>query len=120
MAALLRTAVRRLGVTCAGRAPHGTRAVSTRGGGGGDNEAWHGPLPLSASAAETLAIEERWSAHNYHPLPVVLTRGAGASVWDVDGKRYTDFLSAYSSVNQARLASVGGACGAGRAGWGGR
>lgn len=44
--------------------------------------------------------EERYGAHNYHPLPVVLERGEGIYVWDVDGKRYYDFLSAYSAVNQ--------------------
>jgi ornithine--oxo-acid transaminase len=43
---------------------------------------------------------DRWSAHNYHPLPVVLERGEGCWVWDVDGKRYLDMLSAYSAVNQ--------------------
>ena len=43
---------------------------------------------------------ERYSAHNYHPLPVVLTRGEGVWVWDVDGNRYMDMLSAYSAVNQ--------------------
>ncbi|WP_345950197.1 ornithine--oxo-acid transaminase [Mucilaginibacter sp. PAMB04274] len=44
--------------------------------------------------------EERYGAHNYHPLPVVLARGEGVYLWDVDGKRYYDFLSAYSAVNQ--------------------
>ena len=44
--------------------------------------------------------EDRYGAHNYHPLPVVLDRGEGAFVWDVEGKRYFDFLSAYSAVNQ--------------------
>ncbi len=44
--------------------------------------------------------EDRYGAHNYHPLPVVLERGEGPFVWDVDGKRYFDFLSAYSAVNQ--------------------
>ncbi|MDR1273191.1 MAG: ornithine--oxo-acid transaminase, partial [Odoribacteraceae bacterium] len=44
--------------------------------------------------------EARYGAHNYHPLPVVLERGKGIFVWDVDGKRYFDFLSAYSAVNQ--------------------
>lgn len=44
--------------------------------------------------------EEKFGAHNYHPLPVVLERGEGVYVWDVDGKRYYDFLSAYSAVNQ--------------------
>ncbi len=44
--------------------------------------------------------EEKYGAHNYHPLPVVLDRGQGPFVWDVEGKRYYDFLSAYSAVNQ--------------------
>jgi ornithine--oxo-acid transaminase len=44
--------------------------------------------------------EDKYGAHNYHPLPVVLERGEGPFVWDVDGKRYFDFLSAYSAVNQ--------------------
>ncbi len=44
--------------------------------------------------------EDKFGAHNYHPLPVVLDRGEGAFVWDVEGKRYFDFLSAYSAVNQ--------------------
>ena len=44
--------------------------------------------------------EEKYGAHNYHPLPVVLERGQGPFVWDVEGKRYYDFLSAYSAVNQ--------------------
>jgi ornithine--oxo-acid transaminase len=45
-------------------------------------------------------LEDKYGAHNYHPLPVVLERGEGPFVWDVDGKRYFDFLSAYSAVNQ--------------------
>lgn len=44
--------------------------------------------------------ENRYGAHNYHPLPVALSRAQGVYVWDVDGKRYYDFLSAYSAVNQ--------------------
>jgi len=44
--------------------------------------------------------EDKYGAHNYHPLPVVLSKGEGVHVWDVEGKRYYDFLSAYSSVNQ--------------------
>ncbi|WP_371729278.1 aminotransferase class III-fold pyridoxal phosphate-dependent enzyme, partial [Haemophilus influenzae] len=44
--------------------------------------------------------EEQYGAHNYHPLPVVLSRGEGVHVWDVEGKQYYDFLSAYSAVNQ--------------------
>ena len=47
-----------------------------------------------------LDLEERYSAHNYHPLPVVLSRGQDIFVWDVEGKRYYDFLSGYSAVNQ--------------------
>jgi ornithine--oxo-acid transaminase len=47
-----------------------------------------------------LDLENRYSAHNYHPLPVVLNRGEGVFLWDVEGKRYFDFLSGYSSVNQ--------------------
>ncbi len=49
---------------------------------------------------EAIARESRYGAHNYHPLPVVLSRGEGVHVWDTDGKRYFDFLSAYSAVNQ--------------------
>ena len=52
------------------------------------------------TSLEYIAIEEKYGAHNYHPLPVVLERGKGVFVWDVEGKRYYDFLSAYSAVNQ--------------------
>jgi ornithine--oxo-acid transaminase len=51
-------------------------------------------------SASFIALEERHSAHNYHPLPVVLHKGEGVHLWDVNGKRYYDFLSAYSAVNQ--------------------
>ena len=51
-------------------------------------------------SAELIALEEKYGAHNYHPLPVVLEKGEGVFVWDVEGKRYYDFLSAYSAVNQ--------------------
>lgn len=51
-------------------------------------------------AEEYISREEKFGAHNYHPLPVVLDRGKGPFVWDVEGKRYFDFLSAYSAVNQ--------------------
>jgi len=51
-------------------------------------------------AAEIIALEDKHGAHNYHPLPVVLNRGEGVYVWDVEGKKYYDFLSAYSAVNQ--------------------
>lgn len=47
-----------------------------------------------------LELEDRYGAHNYHPLPVVLTRGSGVHVWDVEGKQYFDFLSGYSAINQ--------------------
>lgn len=47
-----------------------------------------------------LDLEEKYGAHNYHPIPVVLERGEGVFVWDIDGKRYYDFLSGYSAVNQ--------------------
>ncbi|WP_261664007.1 ornithine--oxo-acid transaminase [Deinococcus sp. Marseille-Q6407] len=47
-----------------------------------------------------IALEDQYGAHNYHPLPVVLSRGQGAKVWDTEGKEYFDFLSAYSAVNQ--------------------
>ncbi len=52
------------------------------------------------SSEEAINLEDKYGAHNYHPLPVVLNRGEGVYVWDVEGKRYYDFLSAYSAVNQ--------------------
>ncbi len=52
------------------------------------------------SSKEAMRLEEMYGAHNYHPLPVVLSRGEGVYVWDVEGKQYFDFLSAYSAVNQ--------------------
>jgi len=52
------------------------------------------------TAKKAIALEDKYGAHNYHPLPVVLAKGKGAKVWDVDGKEYFDFLSAYSAVNQ--------------------
>jgi ornithine--oxo-acid transaminase len=52
------------------------------------------------AAAEAIGLEQRFGAHNYHPLPVVLRKGKGVHVWDVEGKKYYDFLSAYSAVNQ--------------------
>lgn len=52
------------------------------------------------STQEYLELEERYGAHNYHPVPVVLSKGKGVYVWDVEGKRYFDFLAAYSAVNQ--------------------
>ena len=52
------------------------------------------------SSQDAILLEDKYGAHNYHPLPVVLARGEGVFVWDVEGKRYFDFLSAYSAVNQ--------------------
>ncbi|MEX2591613.1 MAG: ornithine--oxo-acid transaminase [Anditalea sp.] len=49
---------------------------------------------------QAIELEEKYGAHNYHPLPVVLTKGEGVFLWDVEGKKYYDFLSAYSAVNQ--------------------
>jgi len=57
-------------------------------------------MEIITSSNQAIALEEKYGAHNYHPLPVVLTRGEGVFVWDVEGKRYYDFLSAYSAVNQ--------------------
>jgi ornithine--oxo-acid transaminase len=54
----------------------------------------------SVRSQELIDLEDKYGAHNYHPLPVVLTKGEGVYVWDVEGKRYYDFLSAYSAVNQ--------------------
>jgi len=55
---------------------------------------------LSAQTQSFFSLEEKYGAHNYHPLPVVLEKGEGVFLWDVDGKRYFDFLSGYSAVNQ--------------------
>src|SRR5690606_37994931 len=52
------------------------------------------------SSHDFIDLENQYGAHNYHPLPVVLTRGEGVYLYDVDGRRYFDFLSAYSAVNQ--------------------
>lgn len=60
----------------------------------------HSTVNISANTQYFLELEEKYGAHNYHPLPVVLERGEGVFVFDVDGKRYYDFLSGYSAVNQ--------------------
>jgi len=52
------------------------------------------------SSQQAMDLEDNYGAHNYHPLPVVLSKGNGVYVWDVEGKRYYDFLSAYSAINQ--------------------
>lgn len=61
---------------------------------------------ISTATNYFLELEEQYGAHNYHPLPVVLSRGAGVHVWDVDNKRYYDFLSGYSAVNQGHCHPV--------------
>ena len=60
----------------------------------------HAIINSSANTQQYIDLEARYGAHNYHPLPVVLDRGEGVFVYDVDGKRYYDFLSGYSAVNQ--------------------
>ena len=57
-------------------------------------------MSKTLSSTDLMALEDKYGAHNYHPLPVVLAKGEGALVWDVEGKQYYDFLSAYSAVNQ--------------------
>ena len=57
-------------------------------------------LTMSDNVAKYLALEQKYGAHNYHPLPVVLERGEGVYLYDVEGKKYFDFLSGYSAVNQ--------------------
>ncbi|WP_348799694.1 ornithine--oxo-acid transaminase [Flavobacterium adhaerens] len=60
----------------------------------------HSTQQLSSKSEILIEKENQYGAHNYHPLPVVLEKGEGVFVWDVDGKKYYDFLSAYSAVNQ--------------------
>src|SRR6188474_819417 len=57
-------------------------------------------ITISGNTQHYLELEEKYGAHNYHPLPVVLDRGEGVFLYDIDGKRYYDFLSGYSAVNQ--------------------
>ena len=57
-------------------------------------------MEIVQSSEAAIALENKHGAHNYHPLPVVLSRGEGVFLWDVEGKQYYDFLSAYSAVNQ--------------------
>ena len=56
-------------------------------------------VSMSSMTQYYLDLEENFGAHNYHPIPVVLNRGEGVHVWDVEGKRYYDFLSGYSALN---------------------
>jgi ornithine--oxo-acid transaminase len=64
------------------------------------------PHLISEKSKTYIELEEQFGAHNYHPIPVVLEKGEGIYVWDVDGKRYLDFLSAYSAVNQGHANPV--------------
>jgi len=57
-------------------------------------------MQVPVKSQQFIDLEDKYGAHNYHPLPVVLERGEGVFVWDVEGKKYFDFLSAYSAVNQ--------------------
>lgn len=57
-------------------------------------------MDISKATRRFIALEEQYGTHNYHPIPVVLERGEGVHVWDVDGRRYFDFLSGYSAINQ--------------------
>jgi ornithine--oxo-acid transaminase len=57
-------------------------------------------MEIINSSKQAIALEDKYGAHNYHPLPVVLSKGEGVFLWDVEGKKYFDFLSAYSAVNQ--------------------
>src|SRR4249919_3110190 len=57
-------------------------------------------METTTRSAYLMDLEDKYGAHNYHPIPVVLEKGEGVFVWDVDGKRYYDFLSGYSAVNQ--------------------
>lgn len=52
------------------------------------------------SSSDIMSLENTYGAHNYHPIPVVFSEGKGAHVWDPEGRKYLDFLSAYSAVNQ--------------------
>jgi ornithine--oxo-acid transaminase len=60
----------------------------------------HMSVLAQTASQKVIALEDKYGAHNYHPLPVVLEKGEGVHVWDVEGKKYYDFLSAYSAVNQ--------------------
>src|SRR6476646_5989011 len=66
----------------------------------------HSTINISGKTSYYLELEDQYGAHNYHPLPVVLKKGQGVFVWDVDGKRYYDFLSGYSAVNQGHCHPV--------------
>eukprot|EP00922_Rhytidocystis_sp_ex-Travisia-forbesii_P025823 GHVS01037887.1.p1 GENE.GHVS01037887.1~~GHVS01037887.1.p1 ORF type:complete len:454 (+),score=70.48 GHVS01037887.1:132-1493(+) len=80
-----------------------TTAVEEQTNGSPATDVASPPKKLKSSLSQSeefMALEDKYGCHNYHPLPVVLTRGEGARVWDVEGIEYFDFLSAYSAVNQ--------------------
>ena len=85
-----------------GHHSNGTNGVNGHSNGNGTG---HGAQLTSQGCID---MEHEYSAHNYHPLPVVFSRAKGAKVWDVEGKEYIDCLSAYCAMNQ-----VGGLCRAG-------
>ncbi len=60
----------------------------------------HTTMPITDHTAHYIQLEEKYGAHNYHPLSVVLQKGQGVFLWDVNDKKYYDFLSGYSAVNQ--------------------
>jgi len=66
----------------------------------------HSTINLPGRSAYVLELEEKYGAHNYHPIPVVLAKGEGVFLWDVEGRRYYDFLSGYSAVNQGHCHPV--------------
>jgi ornithine--oxo-acid transaminase len=66
----------------------------------------HSTINLSGKSAYYLELESNYGAHNYHPIPVVLSKGEGVFLWDVAGRRYYDFLSGYSAVNQGHCHPV--------------
>lgn len=78
------------------------------------NGAGHEHVPQNGSSSSSpsrtsqgcIELEEEYSAHNYHPMPVVFSRAEGAHVWDPEGKQYIDCLSAYSAVNQVSLGDI--------------
>src|SRR6478609_2467089 len=57
-------------------------------------------IETTSKSAQLMDLEDKFGAHNYHPIPVVLDKGEGVFVWDIEGKKYYDFLAAYSAVNQ--------------------
>jgi ornithine--oxo-acid transaminase len=85
--------VARVSVSAVARRAHGSSASR-------EAPNTHEAKTMPAESRRLIELENRYGAHNYHPLPVVLARGRGVQVWDVEGRSYYDFLSAYSAVNQ--------------------